>query len=188
MAALGRYLFLQQRVAQGVPLATIRREMGLIKTHKYVKKDSYYLSDKYLQYLANKRIKRLSAKRCNVCNKITQKSDGYCQKCFSIIKKHNIISRMEKQQNEGINFEEALSDEDAPSIFERLEKSIPRRIYFDLLDGLTDIQKQLVIAFTERFKNYPGFCPMAISVDVKTGAIYYFNKIIALTRTGESDR
>ena len=46
-------------------------------------------------------------------------------------------------------------------------------LIIDVLDGLTDLQKDLVKALVDK-----GYSPMALSVDVENDRIYYFGKLI----------
>jgi len=57
----------------------------------------------------------------------------------------------------------------------------PKKIVIDLLRGLTEEQKDLIKYLTARFRNNKGFTPLGFSLDIKTGDLYYFDKLISFT-------
>jgi len=72
-------------------------------------------------------------------------------------------------------------------LFERQEKQKKKTITINLLKGLTEEQIGVIKTITERFKDVQGFTPMAFTVDVPTGDVYYFNERIAFTKPKQEE-
>ena len=165
-------------------------QIELIKSHLFE-------SLEVLKNLEVKREIRLFG-TCNECNKRCTtknlrkfKNQFLCYHCWRSNQKNIIKIGSESQIDikDIINPPKILFNNTKQPIIVNpepiIQDSVVENITIDLLEGLTDEQKNLIKSLSERFKDVKNFCPLAFTVDIQTGDVYYFNNLVSYTKPME---
>lgn len=117
-------------------------------------------------------ISRIEIKDNN--NQILKSNYNLITNCWKYSK---ILEQLDKNKIKELNKVFSVKNTSIEGIFERLEKKLSRHIKFNLLEGLTNKQKEIIKALVSL-----GYHPLGFKVYINTGEIYYFGILLGIVK------